>query len=95
MEIKSTDGSHLHRHVRIASKVLAIPSVTRVVSEFEAGNTYENTSAYLKFFTESGELVGNIKTNVSKITQLHDNSFTHECSLKMKNGRKLSPIHAY
>ena len=94
MEIKSTDGSHLHRHVRIASKVLAIPSVTRVVSVFEAGNTYENTSAYLKFFTESGELVGNIKTNVSKITQLHDNSFDYECHIKMKHGIKITPIYS-
>ena len=94
MEIKSTDESHLHRHVRIASKVLAIPSVTKVVSEFESGTTHGNIIVHLKFFTKSGKKVGNIKINVSKISQLHDNSFNHECSLKMKYGTEISPIYA-
>ena len=94
MKIESADGSHLHRHVRIASKVLAIPSVTRVESEFEAKNTCENVSVHLKFFTESGEEVGNIRTNVSRITHLHDNSFDHECSIKMKHGTEISPIYS-
>ena len=94
MEIKSTDGSHLHRHVRIASKVLSIPSVTKVVSEFESGTTHGNIITHLKFFTKSGKKVGNITTNVSKIAQLHDNSFDHECSIKMKHGTEISPIYS-
>ena len=79
---------------RLASKVLAIPSVTRVESVFEADNTRENISIHLKFFTESGEEVGNIKTNASKITQLHDNSFDHECRIKMKHRTEIFPIYA-
>ena len=94
MEIESPDGSHMHRHVRIASKVLATPNITRVESEFTAGNTYNNISATLKIFTSTGKEVGNIRTNVSVITQLYDNSFDHECRIKMEYGTKISPIYS-
>ena len=94
MKIESQDGSHMHRHVRIASKVLASASVERVESNFLAGNTYSNIMADLKFFNVSGKEVGSVQINASKIAELYDNSFDHECRIKMKYGTKISPIYA-
>ena len=94
MKVESQDGSHMHRHVRIASKVLAMSNVETVESEFVVGNTYSNIIADLKFFTKTGEEVGNIRTNVSRIAELHDNSFEHECRIKMQYGKEISPIYS-
>ena len=96
MKVESQDGSHIHRHVRIASKVLASANVDSVHSEFalDEGMDSSHIVANLKFYTKIGREVGSIKTDVSVITQLYDNSFDHESRLKMEYGKEISPIYS-
>ena len=85
--INSLDGSHLHRHVRIVSKMLAADDVKIVLSEV-IKNNISSYIALLKFYDGDDKKVGELTTDVSKMTKMYDASFDHYVHLKLNNMKK-------
>lgn len=79
--IDSTDGSHMHRHIRIACKTLATDDVTRAKSMILKCDDGHYT-AHLTFYDKNKIKVGELTTDVSQITEMHDVSYDHYARLK-------------
>ena len=82
--IDSMDGSHLHRHVRVACKILATDDVKRAVTA-SIKDDRQSHIARLTFYNDSDTKVGEVTTDVGKIVKMYDAAFDHHVRLQLNN----------